>query len=92
MITDVTLESFNTFVSRLAKFDWHYEFSDDRSTWKAGQNTRDSLRFSANEHPFYGRAYTTWWSFVFDTKRTAADVHERDCILNEIRTELLITA
>jgi hypothetical protein len=90
----LTLEDFNAYIKRLANHDWSYEYSDDHSVYRSGQATRKVLTDLADVNPLYLKAYKAWYSYINreDPSSVVMPARERDQVINEIRTELLITA
>jgi hypothetical protein len=87
-----TLEQFDAFVKRLSLHDWHYDYSDDYSVYRAGKTRFEGIARDAGVHPMYRQAYDAWHTYVYGSKGTADARTQRDQRINEIRAELLITA
>lgn len=88
----MTLHEFDAYVEMLRKQDWFHNYSDDHRVWATG-NAMEKLLFEmAAADSFYKEALAIWKRFVFDTDRGKEAIAARDAALNEIRTELLITA
>lgn len=88
----MTLHEFDAYVELLKFHDWFYDYSDDHQVWATG-NARDRrLRSEAQSQPLLKEALAIWERFVHNTDRGEEAIAARDAAINEIRTELLITA
>lgn len=88
----MTLEAFDDYVRLLKFHDWYYDDSDDHMVWTKGNRYEKSLEARAKSNPFMGRALAIWKRYVHNTDRGKEAIAARDAAINEIRTELLITA
>lgn len=55
--------SANEFWDLLRKHDWHYQYSDDYSVWRAGSDERDYLRrvaMQSDTHTDFFRRWLYW--------------------------------
>lgn len=63
-----TIDEFNSYVQRLANHDWTYDYSDDHSVWRRGQQVRDGLIADARKHPEFQQAFNAWSNYIFPKK------------------------
>ena len=56
----VSSENIGEYFNRLTNHDWYYNYSDDHSVWKRGNEYRDRLLNTAAEHPTYQKMYNAF--------------------------------
>ena len=53
----VSSENIREYFNRLRNHDWYYDYSDDHSVWKRGNESRDRLLNTAAENTQYKEMY-----------------------------------
>ena len=48
------------FLKVLARHDWFYQYSDDYSVWRRGQEASDRIQGLIQQHPELKEVYTTY--------------------------------
>ena len=60
----VSSENIGEYFNRLTNHDWYYNYSDDHSVWKRGNEYRDRLLNTAAEHPTYKKMYNEFVNWM----------------------------
>jgi 6-phosphogluconate dehydrogenase (decarboxylating) len=60
----VSSENIGEYFNRLSNHDWYYDYSDDHSVWKRGNEYRDRLLNTAAEHPTYKKMYNEFVNWM----------------------------
>lgn len=90
MTTLPTLEQFNAYVQELARHDWYYDYSDDHSVWRRGENNYQALRKQASSDPLYQQAFNIWAGYIYrgtNLKEAEARIL-RDAAIDTLRQSL----
>ncbi len=54
------IDLFDSFVQRLAKHDWFYDYSDDINAYRRGKANETQLKQVASSHPLLKRAFDAY--------------------------------
>ena len=60
----VSSENIGEYFNRLTNHDWYYNYSDDHSVWKRGNEYRDRLLNTAAEHTTYKKMYNEFVNWM----------------------------
>ena len=55
-----TIEEFDDYVALLAKHDWTYDYSDDSSVWRRGQQEQERLECLQGANYYFKRAFSIY--------------------------------
>tara|TARA_A100001015_G_C14818516_1_gene643728 strand:+ start:364 stop:597 length:234 start_codon:yes stop_codon:yes gene_type:complete len=58
------------YFKELEKHDWYYNYSDDHSVWRKGNENTKRLQAIAQEQPILGRMYTEYSVWIFSDLET----------------------
>ena len=58
------------YFKELEKHDWYYNYSDDHSVWRKGNENTKRLQAIAQEQPILGRMYTEYSTWIFSDLET----------------------
>ena len=62
----VSVEAFEAYAKRLKNHDWFYEYSDDGSVWRAGNQTQKNLIADASACPLLSTLFTEYSTWIFN--------------------------
>jgi hypothetical protein len=85
--TQITLEAFNEFCSKVARHDWYYQYSDDRRAYQAGSTSWSNISRTAKLYPEAKEALELYQMYN-ETARTAEDSEALKEAVDEIRATI----
>ena len=83
-----TLYQFETYLKVLSQMDWFYDYSDDRSVWRAGNTAMALLQGQAKEHPYYQEAFDTWKESVYTGRNSPEAIEQRKAAILSIKARI----
>lgn len=69
----ITIKQFNEYVEMLDHHDWHYDYSDDHSVWRRGNDAYKRITDMAKKDPTYQEILSTFSAYVYASNRKADD-------------------
>ncbi len=62
----LSIEAFEAYAKRLKNHDWFYEYSDDGSVWRAGNQAQKNLIADAMTYPLLSALFTEYSTWIFN--------------------------
>ena len=89
-----TVAEFDSYVAQLANHDWTFDYSDDGSVWRRGNEQKKVLMAVTNKHPIALAAYTAFSNYHFDQVEKDWKVRKvtRDALLERLRQQIRVAA
>lgn len=53
------------FFDECSRMDWYYEYSDDHSVWRRGDEKFSQLKLLTKTNPIFARIFNDWIAFAF---------------------------
>lgn len=81
----MTLEEFDSYLTQLQQHDWFYDYSDDHSVWKRGEDSFKNLSKQAANDPVKYEMFKIYCSCHIDPE----SLNEA---ISELRSKVVIPA
>ena len=65
----LSIEAFEAYTKRLKNHDWFYEYSDDGSVWRAGNQAQKNLIADARAYPLLSALFTEYSTWIFNGRK-----------------------
>lgn len=71
------------FFDECVRTDWFYEYSDDHSKWRRGEERMSRLKNLAKDNPEFQKILEAWWAYEYTEKdKRPAKPNKEDFSIN----------